>query len=138
MALYWIEDSKQAADLPRKRIEYYRKTCDLLEKIGASERTLFDYVSNVIEAQCEEDEKGKIFFRPGFTFSQNSTYWDAPGPLSKLWQAPPDGLGFTKQVAGNFLGLLVYKYMLESSESWYCTKTFYNNRDFETMVYWKM
>lgn len=91
----------------------------------------------IINDKCEKDEEGKIFFRPGFTFNENSIYWDEPRPLSKLWQSPPDGLGFTKQIAGNLLGLLVYKYMLASEASWYCTKINYNNRNFETMVYWK-
>lgn len=137
MSLYWIDDGKQAIDLPKARKKFYTSVCCLLEKVGSSENILFDYITNIINDQCEKDENGKIFFRTGFTFSENSIHWDAPRPLSKLWQSPPDGLGFTKQIVGNFLGLLVYKYMLASDEPWYCTKINYNNRDFETMVYWK-
>jgi hypothetical protein len=137
MSLYWMEDGKQAIDLPRLRKKYYFSVCCLLKEISTSEDMLFNYVTDVINDQCEIDDKNKIFFRPGFTFSENSIHWNAPRPLSKLWQSPPDGLGFTKQIAGNFLGLLVYKYMLASEESWYCTKTYYNNRPFDTMVYWK-
>ena len=137
MALYWMEDGKRATDLPKSRKQYYLSSGRKLNEIGVSEDELLDYVADVINAQCEIDIDGKVFFRPGFTFNKNSVHWDVPQPLSRLWQARPNGVGYSKQDAGTYLGLLVYQYMLDNTETWYCTKTAYSNRDFETMVYWK-
>lgn len=58
MSLYWMEDDKQAIDLPKSRKEYYFSVCRLLKGISSSEDMLFNYVANVVNKQCEIDNKG--------------------------------------------------------------------------------
>ena len=138
MPLYWVDDEKCVSQLPKTRVQFYNATDMKLRQIGSSAQELYNYVESVIDDEIDSMDDNKVFIRPGWLFSHDSKHWDNT-PLSKLYEKPPAGIGYyndSEQKSGLFLGLLVYQYMINSQIKWLCTKTSFNNRDFETAVYW--
>ncbi|MDR0884397.1 MAG: hypothetical protein LBN05_07325 [Oscillospiraceae bacterium] len=136
MALIWFDNNGKIDDIPGSRKKFFAATCQRLQKIGVSERPFYEYITKVLDDIVDNEKDSKVFIRPGFIFPRDSEHWDVPSPLAKLWQQYPEGIGYSEQDSGNFLGLLVYQYMIDSPLNWYCTKTQFNNRAFETNVYW--
>ena len=135
MALIWVDNNAHVDSLPRSRTRFFHVAGERLQQVGSSEQEVFDYVANVVDEVIASTNESRVFIRPGFIFPRGSEYWDSDA-LSRLWKRPPEGIGYDEQNSGNYLGLLIYQYMINSDLTWYCTKTQFNNRDFETAVYW--
>ena len=134
MSLHWADDNKRVISLPKTRMSFYTATDMKLSQIGSSAQELYNYIVRVIDNEIESTVDEKVFIRPGWLFSRDSMHWDNT-PLAKLHEKPPSGIGYDND-SGLFLGLLVYQYMIDSPIRWFCVKTTFNNRDFETAVYW--
>lgn len=116
--LFYIDGSGN----PPKRIERHCTTDLETKSLSEILMGIQAYLKEKIIPDCE-------FFSVGTMFS--GIWCENHPPLEPLFLKLGDEV-----FAAQMLGKIVYDFMVDCPESWFCSKSDFMKREFEVMVYW--
>ena len=127
--LYWAENDTVVDKIPQSRNDFFYKRKSKISQQDYDDIT--DYINWLIDEKAILDkEKGCYFSIPGFQVKKD---WNGT-PLQRIYDKMCDE---DDLVSALWYGLAYYQVMIDRPEKWLCTKTTFQNRDFEVTVYWR-